>query len=48
MQKLPLNRAKLSNTYVKAKMTMFFGFAMEITNFLEIAIGIHPFIASMR
>jgi hypothetical protein len=35
MQKSPKNRAKLSNTYVKAKRTMFFGFAMEtkeITN----------------
>jgi hypothetical protein len=46
------NRHKTGqNTYVKAKTTMFFGFAtetMEITNFLEIANGIHRFIASMR
>jgi hypothetical protein len=26
-----INRAKLSKTYVNAKMTMFFGFATEIT-----------------
>jgi hypothetical protein len=31
MQKSLQNRAKLSNTYVKAKTTMFFGFATEIT-----------------
>jgi hypothetical protein len=37
MKKLPSNRAKLSNAYVKAMTTMFFDFAMEITeitNFL--------------
>jgi hypothetical protein len=46
-----MKQAKLSNTYVKAQTTMFFGFAtetMEIMNFLEIANGIHCFIASMR
>jgi hypothetical protein len=31
MQKLLKNRAKLSHTYVKAKTTMFFGFATETT-----------------
>jgi hypothetical protein len=31
MQKLPKNRAKLSQTNVKAKTTMFFGFAIETT-----------------
>jgi hypothetical protein len=45
MQKLPKNRAKLSNTYVKAKTTMFFGFATETMKnkefFWEIANGIH-------
>jgi hypothetical protein len=34
MQKLPKNNAKLSNTYVKAKTTMFFGFATKNTEFL--------------
>jgi hypothetical protein len=34
MKKSPENRAKISHTYVKAKTTMFFGFAMEIMNFL--------------
>jgi hypothetical protein len=29
-------------------MAMFFGFATEIMNFLEIAYGIHRFIASMH
>jgi hypothetical protein len=36
MQKSQKNSAKVSNTHVKAKTTMFFGFvteAMEITNF---------------
>jgi hypothetical protein len=35
MKKSPENGAKLSNTYVKAKTTMFFSFATEITNFLR-------------
>jgi hypothetical protein len=48
MKKSPENRAKLSNTYVKAKTTMFFGFAAEIKNFWEIANGNHRFIASMH
>jgi hypothetical protein len=48
MKKSPENRAKISHTYVKAKTTMFFGFATEITNYCEIANGIHGFIASMR
>jgi hypothetical protein len=30
MQKLPYYSAELSNTYVKAKTTMFFGFVTEI------------------
>jgi hypothetical protein len=30
MQKSPYNSAELSDTYVKAKQTKFFGFAMEI------------------
>jgi hypothetical protein len=46
------NRHKTGqNTYVKAKTTMFFGFAKETTeigNFLEITNRIHRFIASMR
>ncbi len=47
MQKLPTNRAKLSHTYVKAKTTMFFGFATETTKNNEF-LGILPlaFIAS--
>jgi hypothetical protein len=46
-----INGAKLSKTSVKAKTTKFFDFAMEITEitiFLEIALGIHRFIASKR
>jgi hypothetical protein len=31
LQKSPYNIAKLYDTYVKAKMTKFLGFAMEIT-----------------
>jgi hypothetical protein len=48
MQKLPKNRAKLSHTYVKAKMTMFFGFATE-TMKNNAFLGILPlgFIASL-
>jgi hypothetical protein len=45
------NSAKVSNTYVKAKTTMFFGFVtetMEIKFFWEIAHGIHRFITSKR
>jgi hypothetical protein len=36
MQKSPLNSAGLLNTYVKAKTTMFFGFAMEITKIYKV------------
>jgi hypothetical protein len=43
MKKSPENREKLSNTYVKAKTMMFFGFATEIMHFWEIAYGIHRF-----
>jgi hypothetical protein len=43
-----INREKLSKKYVKAKVKMFFGFATEMTNFLEIALGIHRFITSQR
>jgi hypothetical protein len=50
MKKSPENGAKLSNTYVKAKTTMFFSFATEITIFLEIdnAIHLHCFIAYLH
>jgi hypothetical protein len=51
MQKSPFNSAELSDTYVKATMTKFFGFVMENTEIRQFFItgkANHRFIASLR
>jgi hypothetical protein len=36
MPKSPYNNTRISNTYVKAKMTKYFGFAAEIKEFFKL------------